>query len=266
MNARPLPGFCAVLFSLFLMGCDPQEPLADDLRLTKYEWKRESKGCETTPDQCFTIRVDLPLALDGTDSFQVSFNEAIRQFVLERLNEFTTVDGSGQDVDELIDSIFEDYESYLMDVGDIANGVFALWNVEIKGSILFNSDEIVCLMTETSSYTGGAHPNTEVRYINFDKQSGEILYITDVISQSEPVRIMALEMLKASLGISEGEDISDHGFLVTDEDFVLPENFAITHKGLEFVANPYEIAPYAMGPQKVAIPFEAIKEYLILEK
>lgn len=265
MNTNALPGLCGVLISLFLIGCEGQEPI-DNLHLTKYEIKRESKRCAVQPDQCFTISVNLPLANNGSDSFQLTFNQTVQNFVFDRLNEFTPVDGSGQEIDVLIDSIFEDYETYMTEVDDIDNGVFAEWAIEIKGSILFDSDAVVCLMAETYSYTGGAHPNSEIRYLNFDKQSGEILEIKDVIREVGPVRNMALEILKSSLGISNQEDIIEHGFLISDEEFVLPENFAITHHGLEFLANPYEIAPYAMGPQKIVIPFEAIREYLILEK
>lgn len=265
MNAKALPGLCGVIISLFLIGCEGQEPI-DNLRVTKYEIKRESKGCGSQPDQCFTISVQLPLVLNGSDSFQVLFNQTVQNFVFDRLNEFTPVDGSGQEIDVLIDTIFEDYETYLAEVDNMEAEVFAVWEIEIKGNILFESEGIVCLMVESYSYTGGAHPNSETYYINFDKHSGKILDIKDVIIQVEPVRIMALEMLKSSLGIPNQDDIIEHGFLISDEEFVLPENFAITHHGIEFLANPYEIAPYAMGPQKMVIPFEAIRENLILEK
>lgn len=265
MNAKALPGLCGVIISLFLIGCEGQESI-DNLRVTKYEINRESKGCATQPDQCFTISVNLPLVQNGSDSFQVLFNQTVQDFVFDRLNEFTPVDGSGQKIEVLIDTIFEDYETYLTEVDNMDNGVFAVWEIEIKGIILFESEAVVCLMVDSYSYTGGAHPDSETYYINFDKQSGEILNIKDVIIQVEPVRIMALEMLKSSLGIPNQEDIIEHGFLISDEEFVLPDNFAITHHGIEFLANPYEIAPYAMGTQKIIIPFEAIEEYLILEK
>jgi len=55
---------------------------------------------------------------------------------------------------------------------------------------------------------------------------------------------------------------SEAGFYFDNDVFTLTDNFAITKKGLKFVYNPYEVAPYALGQQEIMIPYALIKELI----
>jgi hypothetical protein len=40
------------------------------------------------------------------------------------------------------------------------------------------------------------------------------------------------------------------------------DNWAITKKGLRITFDPYQVGPYAAGPQQVVVPYSALKEII----
>ncbi|MBO6760471.1 MAG: DUF3298 domain-containing protein [Roseivirga sp.] len=49
------------------------------------------------------------------------------------------------------------------------------------------------------------------------------------------------------------ESLEERGYWFENDRFELTENFAIINKSLIFYFNPYEIAPYAMGPTELEL-------------
>ncbi len=62
--------------------------------------------------------------------------------------------------------------------------------------------------------------------------------------------------------VAEGAALKDSGFTFENDLFTLPENFALRDEGLAFYYNPYDVAPYAMGPTEIVLSWEEIKDLL----
>jgi hypothetical protein len=66
--------------------------------------------------------------------------------------------------------------------------------------------------------------------------------------------------LRTLTGIGETAHLQEGGFF--ENTITIPENFFIVPGGLGFHWDPYEIAPYAMGPIEITIPFEKLQNVL----
>jgi hypothetical protein len=65
------------------------------------------------------------------------------------------------------------------------------------------------------------------------------------------------DALRAYSGLESGAPLSTGYFF--DDSVELPEDFFLTPSGIGFQWDPYEIAPYAVGPVEVIIPYGDIR-------
>ncbi|MBR5541587.1 MAG: DUF3298 domain-containing protein [Bacteroides sp.] len=117
---------------------------------------------------------------------------------------------------------------------------------------------------------GGAHPNQWSRWMNFDFETGKLLTKEEVFLSSAKVDIETLLLDKLLLLQKENypeetfntlEDLQEKGFLQLTNMFI-PDNFLLSKKGVHFLFNRYDIAPYAAGEIVIEIPYEEIGAYL----
>ncbi|MBI3037952.1 DUF3298 domain-containing protein [bacterium] len=59
--------------------------------------------------------------------------------------------------------------------------------------------------------------------------------------------------------------VKDSGFTFPKNEFALNENFLVSKDGLLFFFNSYEIAPYALGPTQILLPWRYIKTLVKLK-
>lgn len=111
-------------------------------------------------------------------------------------------------------------------------------------------------------YTGGAHGMLEKRYFVIDTTTAALLRLEDIVKDGAVpalTRIVEAE-LRIGAGLEPGDPLSQGGFF--EDSAVLPENFFFLPEGLGFHWDPYEIAPYVMGPIEVIIPYGSINNIL----
>lgn len=118
--------------------------------------------------------------------------------------------------------------------------------------------------------TGGAHPNQWSQWLNFDFETGKRLTKDEVFQASARADIeqMLLDKLiaqQAELNPEEKvetmEDLQQLGFLQFTSMYI-PENFLLSQKGVLFLFNRYDIAPYVAGEIVLEVPYEEIGQYL----
>lgn len=115
---------------------------------------------------------------------------------------------------------------------------------------------ILSYQTTTDCYLGGAHGSHVVNYYNFDKESGKLLSIRDVIPADKEQQALK-QMEKQLCEDWEATDIADlqekTGITMLG-DLYLTNNFLLRNDSILFLFNQYEIAPYAAGLISVTIP------------
>ena len=107
---------------------------------------------------------------------------------------------------------------------------------------------------------GAAHPNHYFRTLNYDRIANKEIRFSDLFKHPEE----ALKILSIASKISLSKP--DFPFFAEG---ILPklENFAnwnLTETDLRLSFDPYQVAPYAAGPQEVLIPFRDIQDLVKL--
>jgi len=119
---------------------------------------------------------------------------------------------------------------------------------------------------------GGAHPNQWSRWMNFDFVSGKPLRKQDVFKAEakQDIENLLLDKLirqqaeqHPEENVTSLEDLKKQGFLQMT-DIYIPDNFLLTKKGVLFLFNRYDIAPYSAGETVLEVPYEEIGQYLKL--
>jgi hypothetical protein len=127
----------------------------------------------------------------------------------------------------------------------------------------YESETIICIAVNSYLDTGGAHGNSHVTFLNFNKKSGELLAMTDIIKDEEAFKKLAIPYFeKATKPLSNDQDVQDMFF---GEAFQLPENIGFNSKGVILLYNIYEIASYAQGITEFTIPYDEAKPFLKIE-
>lgn len=114
--------------------------------------------------------------------------------------------------------------------------------------------------------TLGAHPNLFYRTFLFDKTTGAPLSLSDIFAERsgylDRLAALAKNSLQESLGDFSDTEYIALGTTPSEESF---ENFTLSDTHLTLLFPPYQVAPYAAGPQRVAIPLSAISAILKAE-
>jgi hypothetical protein len=234
-----------LILALALWGCEGEN---------RTEWHpREYLGpvCEACP----SVRVAIPEASETT-ALGRGVNQALREEVIELLDYDETRDATS--IAEAIGAFGSGYEELRRQFPDEAIG----WEADIEGQITFEDDQLLTLKLETYIFTGGAHGLSTIRYLNFDKKTGQELRTEELFADVPALENLAERAFREAKGIPAGAGINDTGFMFEEDRFSLPENMGFTAEGLELLYNPYEVASYADGPISVVVPMERITPLL----
>mgnify|MGYP006289076967 CR=1 FL=1 len=119
-------------------------------------------------------------------------------------------------------------------------------------------------LLEVSTFLGGAHPATEFHGFTF-LEDGRRVRLADLFAEPGPalraIAPLAVERLEAMLrptGMLDPEWLA-RGTAPEPGNYGA---FACTPKGLLFVFQHYQVAPYAAGPQRVSIAWERLEPLL----
>lgn len=133
---------------------------------------------------------------------------------------------------------------------------------ELTGFYTLNrpNPDIVSITFNIYSYTGGAHGNLFIRCLNYDLKNGKELGLGDIFGDKEK----ALEILSAytekklreELGGETDEDMLKAGTSLDEINFL---NLSLNKNGLTVEFQPYQVGPWSIGPQSVAVPLAELE-------
>ena len=116
-------------------------------------------------------------------------------------------------------------------------------------------DSIMSYMAQTDCYLGGAHGSHVVQYYNFDRATGKLLGIGDIVPAGKETMVLkAMEdKLCKDWEAKDLADLQEKTGITMLGDLYLTNNFLIKGDSILFLFNQYEIAPYAAGLISVTI-------------
>jgi hypothetical protein len=107
-----------------------------------------------------------------------------------------------------------------------------------------------------ATYTGGAHGLEAAKTFSFNEQ-GKLINVSDLFTDQTKGLVLVSNYTQKEL-VQKGFDQKwvSEGAGALSENY---QNFVITDEGLTVLFDPYQVAPYAAGPQRVDIPYATFK-------
>jgi len=123
----------------------------------------------------------------------------------------------------------------------------------------WNDGQRISILTSVYSYyAGAAHPNLNYLTINYDLNLSDTLLVNEVFVSGSDYLTFLHDHCAASLD-ARGIGYWEEGLTLDPITF---HNFTFTQKGLAIHFDPYQVAPYAAGPQTVLIPYTDLNGWL----
>ncbi|MDR2485239.1 MAG: RsiV family protein [Treponema sp.] len=169
-------------------------------------------------------------------------------------------------VKELVGFYENDYlrmKEVLEEYPDMSEGSLH-WGYRETISTEFPATRIMVISRTKEYYLGGAHGMGEKQYFVINTERKKRLLLEDIVKAGSRSRIQRYieEELRIFSEIAPDAPLSVGGFF--EDQAEPPANFFLTADGLGFHWDPYEIAPYVMGPIEVLIPYKRIRGMLTL--
>src|SRR6185503_4712394 len=128
-------------------------------------------------------------------------------------------------------------------------------------------DELVSVQFDVGSYyQGAAHPNSYTETLNYDLKNGKQLKLADLFKPGakflQTLSTFCTEDLKKQWKQKNEESVDEmlkDGTAPTAKNY---ESWTITKRGIGINFDPYQVAPYAVGPQFVMVPYSALKDLI----
>ncbi len=137
---------------------------------------------------------------------------------------------------------------------------------ELHGFSLLSDKELFSYGISRYVYMGGAHGLSTRNFFNFDLKTGKQLKEADIFSENyeealkELIKTRIVEQSVEDSAMIPISNLEDTDYWV---DAIRPNgNFYITEGSINYVFNPYEIAPYSLGETEIILPFERLKDIL----
>lgn len=193
-----------------------------------------------------SIRKEIFINLFGNEYVKVDFDSVVQKFTADIINEYKLNN----------EPILHELDS---------NSLYSFNNEHtLEGFSLLNDERIYSYGINRYIFMGGAHGLSNLTYLIFDLKTGKRITEKDIFKDnyikviSELIKVRIVEQSKEDENLQPINNLDDTDFWV---DAIKPNgNFYITDESINYVFNPYEIAPYYMGQTEVVIPFDRLKD------
>lgn len=250
-------GIFLLMLGVIFGSCRRTQPVDNNQDNSKWEFDKLSI------DKKLAIRDDstkdgakLSLELNYPSNFE---NDSI----LRLAQNMFVVNFAGEDYKnispkEAFDAFEKKTEEELIEMGKFASddGLDILEYYNSVTTTVFDTTSItITAKMSAESYTGGAHGAHQTTYNTLDIRNGEILK-EDIIFRSG-YRDQLTSIIKEALRDSRNNR-GDSITILEPEDVIPNGNFYFDDRGMVYVYNEYEIAPYSDGLIEARIPYDKI--------
>lgn len=127
-------------------------------------------------------------------------------------------------------------------------------------SITYADSEVISVWYGNSSYSGGAHPNSNSFTLNFDLKTGRELALADLFKpRSNFLQVLStycVQELKKEVQEASDDEWIERGAGPKAENY---RSWNISKNGLVVNFDAYQVAAYVAGPQEVVVPFATLR-------
>ena len=208
---------------------------------------------------CPSISVKIPVA-NAVPVVADSINKKVFS-VLKEIIYFGEKPYTSKDYNGLLTSFINSYEKLQKEFPKDKFG----WEADIKGSVKYQSENILNIEINHYTYTGGAHGYQGLRSLLFDPNTGKSITNDELFIDKASFKALAEKKFRAKYKIPASKSINSSGLMFEKEMFQLPQNIFFTDKGLLLYYNSYEVASYADGAKELLLSYTEVNDYLAVK-
>ena len=195
----------------------------------------------------------IELAFPSTDSTVVptahTLNEATQHLLLHDAQGATTLEARLQGfIDE-----FVEHEADMKAFGLPS----ANWSFELTIQVLFNNPRWFTLSMHQLEYTGGAHANTWINYLNYALPEGQLLTWQDLLKADGQAQFEQLAQ-QAFVQQLQDSSLSEPLAFLDSSAFVSPTLFELQLDGVQFHYRPYDLGSFASEGWSFFMPYREL--------
>ncbi|WP_291722266.1 DUF3298 and DUF4163 domain-containing protein [Bernardetia sp.] len=182
------------------------------------------------------------------------------------LKKYQSYQEKGQPIKSTRQMLEESKKSFFKEYLEVNQGAeeeylyAANWANESKAEVVFNDKHFATIAFSNYMYMGGAHGMFGETYLVIDVKNGKEIKLDDIFDQ-QAIATLEKKMIKKAYeytGFENPVSLQDAGYLV--DKIEASDNFSLNAKGITFVYQPYEIAPYAAGMPSFLFTWEELKD------
>ena len=244
--------------SLVLLACACTDKKGGETEQVELSWGTAS------------LCIENPVAPDAKESYHIEFkldtlageSELAKQFATVLCDSVLYTPGYAtirETMSAYADSMETEWKAELAEMYDPESEYKDMlqYYYTLEGNVVENGcDSILSYQVTTDCYLGGAHGSYVVQYYNFDRATGKLLDINDIVpAGKEMLVLMAMgDQLCKDWDAKDLADLQEKTGITMLGDLYLTNNFLIKGDSILFLFNQYEIAPYAAGLISVTLP------------
>ena len=255
---KPLLNLTFFGLVLFISSCN-QTPSGPPALVRQQYTLAGSNRCDTTTNKGVDVSITYFKLQEDTDGAR-KINDSLQQLAVGSITgwlDSTTIaehPDARTDLDRAATLFANDYKTMTSDMG----GLGGCWELKTTADTMFISDKALTVRMETFAYTGGAHPNSNLAFYMFDRETGRTLSLNDLVSDTTALLKVVERAFRSQQQLMPQTNLEEQGYFLRDGRFFLPANIGMSRKGMVFYYNPYEIAAYALGPIEVTVPYDQL--------
>ncbi len=139
------------------------------------------------------------------------------------------------------------------------------YEATIDCELSFQCPGLISVVMDSYIFTGGAHGNGTVSYINIDTKTGKQFSNKSLFKNYNEFEDYVEKIFRTQHEIPEKESINSTGFFFEDDTFSLPLTIGFTDKEVILYYNQYEINSYAEGPIELKLNKEEVASFFAVK-
>lgn len=165
----------------------------------------------------------------------------------------------------LVDRFEKETEALASDPGVEEIAHLFPYELSISHTVTYPSPRVASILWNIWSFTGGAHGMLDIVANNYDRATGYPLLLEDLFVDPD---LAVLQFSKTARRVlAEPDDASEDGAGIPDEMLMagtepVEDNFRtfiVIPSGIRLHFQPYQVAPWAAGPQSVDVTLEELQ-------
>jgi hypothetical protein len=262
---------------------DPSQGMAAEaLPLENWRIDRKVPGCRDVADGCDHTEFTYVEVVGGPTAARERVNAAIAACVTDP----NAVIAAASDSGAVAEAAWEDREKKLAPESSLQDLIYARlretalqdFDIErdpkaapffqtstsaVSVAVLRNAAPVFSLECGLS-FSGGMHPMSSSRYLNFDPATGEEIKLASILKDGVIARLTAIAEVhfRQTRNLAATANLNDWGFGFPDGRFALNDNYGFGENAMYFFFNEYEIGPHTVGATSVEIPYAEIRDLI----